>query len=164
MLVNTYGYILSSLKNFFISLINSTPLKLLCSKSSQSCLCIFKALSIKLLFLSFLTSSKTKTSEDSNNIEKTEDKTKKENELKELKKSEIKKEKTPKSLNSPEKKNNEVKIKNKQLESEKSDKKLVELDKIKRDGAILRGVPKERDKVEIKNIKILNYQDKDHES
>ena len=102
-----------------------------------------------------------KTSEDSNNIEKTEDKTKKENELKELKKSEIKKEKAPESLNSPEKKNNEVKIENKQLESEKSDKKLVELDKIKRDGAILRGVPKERDKVEIKNVKILNYQDQE---
>ena len=55
------------------------------------------------------------------------------------------------------KKKDKVEIGDKQLEFEKSDKNSDELNKIKREGAILRGVPKERDKVEIKNIKIINY-------
>ena len=97
-----------------------------------------------------------KISEDSNKTEKTEDKTKKD-ELKEHKKIEIKKEKAPENLNGSEKKNNEVEIENKQLESEKSNKKLDELNKIKRDAAALSGLPQKRDKVEIKNIKILNF-------
>ena len=95
--------------------------------------------------------------ENGNKISEDSDKIKKEESSKEHKKIELKKEKVAESLNGTEKKKDKVEIGDKQLEFEKSDKNSDELNKIKREGAILRGVPKERDKVEIKNIKIINY-------